>query len=755
MAPTEGGAPPEAGEAPVASRRLTIEEAEAELAAAAGQEQDLELELEKLYARAAHLCQSESRSLAYAGEQHRQLPGAIRKLQETLEQTSGVADELSGRVRKLDAVCGRVSEALGLVDEMLELRECSDMVMKTIAAEDYEQAAKYVARFRASQDSLPPGTDDASVRVLREAEQQLSAIVRKKFEAAMTSNNSAGVSRFAKLFHPLGLAGEGVLKYVQFIRRSLAESCAQEFKQLALAKRTSDAPTPYAEALTQVFVAIADIVQQHQQSVEQEFGLENFLVVLRGLLEEADVQGLKVIETFAKDNAKVFEQQASCEVREAGAALEETAALTQRTQQFFAYIHGVAASVVELIADREAFVSGLPPDHGEDDGLPKLTKLMHRVQELVASYVCVEQTFLLQSVEKAVRETDSLDPYDPEMLTTTVVDDVFFILQQSMLRSIRSCDINAVLAVVNHVSAAVSGEMRTALLGNLAESRRLYNNWISHPKNILPPAAGEHPLASLFTDMEGKLRSPLTAAASWPHSLNNLQQALEYLDKLKHTTQEAFDEFFPPDGPDKDKRVMFSHCITNLDVSKAELESLHSSQCKEGLNMLKPHLRPPLEPLNTIDYNINEAQYADFQVNDPFAKDFNNKAATIHQHVKAVLNPASCDEIMQQMAEQTCRRIEKAALSKRFSLFGALQFESDIRSLCSFFTNISEQVLRHKFARLFEMSSLLTLESAAELRELYGETRSWRLAPDEARKLLLSRADFEISEKDLDLILPS
>eukprot|EP00415_Alexandrium_ostenfeldii_P004001 UN4001 len=63
--------------------------------------------------------------------------------------------------------------------------------------------------------------------------------------------------------------------------------------------------------------------------------------------------------------------------------------------------------------------------------------------------------------------------------------------------------------------------------------------------------------------------------------------------------------------------------------------------------MLKPHLRPPLDPLNTIHYTINEAQYSDFQVNDPFAKDFNTKAAVIHQHVKTALNPGSCDKIMQ------------------------------------------------------------------------------------------------------------
>lgn len=52
------------------------------------------------------------------------------------------------------------------------------------------------------------------------------------------------------------------------------------------------------------------------------------------------------------------------------------------------------------------------------------------------------------------------------------------------------------------------------------------------------------------------------------------------------------------------------------------------------------------------------------------------------------------------------------------------------------------------------MSSLLCLESVDELRELYGESRSWRLMPDEARKLLSARVDFNVSQSDLDLILP-
>lgn len=52
-------------------------------------------------------------------------------------------------------------------------------------------------------------------------------------------------------------------------------------------------------------MGVADIVQEHQQSVEEQFGSENFIVVMRGMVDEADTQALKVIEKFSKDHGKV------------------------------------------------------------------------------------------------------------------------------------------------------------------------------------------------------------------------------------------------------------------------------------------------------------------------------------------------------------------------------------------------------------------------------------------------------------------
>merc|ERR1712050_276710 len=117
-------------------------------------------------------------------------------------------------------------------------------------------------------------------------------------------------------------------------------------------------------------------------------------------------------------------------------------------------------------------------------------------------------------------------------------------------------------------------------------------------------------------------------------------------------------------------------------------------------------------------------------------------------------NPVSCEEIMQELASRIVKRLEKDALAKKFSLLGALQFESDVRVVCSFFTNVSEQALRHKFARLFEMASLLSLESVEELRELFLETRTWRLSGDEMRRLIGSRVDFDVTEAELGMMVP-
>merc|ERR1712232_750042 len=224
----------------------------------------------------------------------------------------------------------------------------------------------------------------------------------------------------------------------------------------------------------------------------------------------------------------------------------------------------------------------------------------------------------------------------------------------------------------------------------------------------------------------------------------------------KEAAEKEFNEYFPEEVIEESRRVMFQHCVNALDATKGELESLHAAQCREALQLLEVKLGPSLQPFGLVSYEIDDHQYEDFQINDPFASAFSTSAQLVHEHLQSVLNPTSCEEIMLHMAEQTCTRIERAAFRKTYSLNGGMQFENDVRVLCQFFTGASEQALRHKFARLFEMASLLSLESMEEFRELYSDATSWRLTGEEIRKLTAARVDLRATETDFQgLMLPS
>ena len=84
------------------------------------------------------------------------------------------------------------------------------------------------ASFDWSQGIATP-VEEPLVQSLRQNEERLSQIVRSGFDAAVAAQDKAAVSRFAKLFYPLGIEQEGVERYLSFIRSSLAETCSATF----------------------------------------------------------------------------------------------------------------------------------------------------------------------------------------------------------------------------------------------------------------------------------------------------------------------------------------------------------------------------------------------------------------------------------------------------------------------------------------------------------------------------------------------
>ena len=61
--------------------------------------------------------------------------------------TSHLADQISGKVRLLDLAKNRVFEAIQRVDDVLDLKFCSDGVEKSMKEKDLESAVGHIHRY--------------------------------------------------------------------------------------------------------------------------------------------------------------------------------------------------------------------------------------------------------------------------------------------------------------------------------------------------------------------------------------------------------------------------------------------------------------------------------------------------------------------------------------------------------------------------------------------------------------------------------
>ena len=109
--------------------------------------------------------------------------------------------------------------------------------------------------------------------------------------------------------------------------------------------------------------------------------------------------------------------------------------------------------------------------------------------------------------------------------------------------------------------------------------------------------------------------------------------------------------------------------------------------------------------------------------------------------------------ILNQLIEQTCNRLATHVAKKpKISLYGGLQFDQDVRALMNYFlslmsSSLSSVVVRKKFKRLTQISSLLSLEAVRELKDFYGQQK-WDLRNAEIRLFLVLR--FSESEVERD-----
>ncbi|KAK1330580.1 hypothetical protein QTO34_010775 [Cnephaeus nilssonii] len=722
-------------------RSLTeLQELEAVYERLCGEEKVVERELDALLEQ-QNTIESKMVTLHRMGPNLQLIEGDAKQLAGMITFTCNLAENVSSKVRQLDLAKNRLYQAIQRADDILDLKFCMDGVQTALRNEDYEQAAAHIHRYlcldksviELSRQGKEGSMIDANLKLLQEAEQRLKAIVTEKFAVATKEGDLPQVERFFKIFPLLGLHEDGLSKFSEYLCKQVANKAEEN---LLLVLETD--------------MRIARIVETHQPIVETYYGPGRLYTLIKYLQVECDRQVEKVVNKFIKQ--RNYHQQfrhvqsnlrnsttEKIEPRELDPILTEVTLMNARSELYLSFLRKRISSDFEVgdsMASEE--VKQAPEVSGQT---PQQLLLSCTMQELIGLYITMEEYFMRETVNKAV----ALDTYEKGQLTSSMVDDVFYIVKKCIGRALSSSSIDCLCAMINLATTELESDFRDVLCNKLrmgfpATTLQDIQRGVTSAVNIMHSSLQQGKF-----DTKG-IESTDEAKLSFLVTLNNVEICSENISTLKKTLESDCTKLFSQGIGGEQAQAKFDSCLSDLAAVSNKFKDLLQEGLAELNNTaIKPQVQPWINTFLSVSHNIEEEEFNDYEANDPWVQQFILNLEQQMAEFKAGLSPVIYDNLTSLMTSFVAVEMERVVLKSTFNRLGGLQFDKELRSLIAYLTTVTTWTIRDKFARLSQMATILNLERVTEILDYWGANSgplTWRLTPAEVRQVLALRIDF-------------
>ncbi|ELK36184.1 Conserved oligomeric Golgi complex subunit 4 [Myotis davidii] len=723
-------------------RSLTeLQELEAVYERLCGEEKVVERELDALLEQQNSI-ESKMVALHRMGPNLQLIEGDAKQLAGMITFTCSLAENVSSKVRQLDLAKSMEPGQYGSVVEHLPMHRRS-LVQFLVRA--HAQVAGSIP----SRGSMI----DANLKLLQEAEQRLKTIVTEKFAIATKEGDLPQVERFFKIFPLLGLHEDGLSKFSEYLCKQVA-SKAEENLLLVLETDMSDrrAAIIFADTLTLLFEGrIARIVETHQPIVETYYGPGKLYTLIKYLQVECDRQVEKVVNKFIKQ--RNYHQQfrhvqsnlrnsttEKIEPRELDPILTEVTLMNARSELYLSFLRKRISSDFE-VGDSMASEEVKQEHQKYLDKLLNNCLLSCTMQELIGLYITMEEYFMRETVNKAV----ALDTYEKGQLTSSMVDDVFYIVKKCIGRALSSSSIDCLCAMINLATTELESDFRDVLCNKLrmgfpATTLQDIQRGVTSAVSIMHSSLQQGKF-----DTKG-IESTDEAKLSFLVTLNNVEICSENISTLKKTLESDCTKLFSQGIGGEQAQAKFDSCLSDLAAVSSKFKDL----LQEGLTELnntaiKPQVQPWINTFLSVSHNIEEEEFNDYEANDPWVQQFILNLEQQMAEFKAGLSPVIYDNLTSLMTSFVAVELERVVLKSTFNRLGGLQFDKELRSLIAYLTTVTTWTIRDKFARLSQMATILNLERVTEILDYWGANSgplTWRLTPAEVRQVLALRIDF-------------
>ncbi|KAF6159622.1 hypothetical protein GIB67_034584 [Kingdonia uniflora] len=500
-----------------------------------------------------------------------------------VRSTCDLADQVSGKVRELDLAQSRVNSTLSRLDAIVERGNCIEGVKKAMEIEDYEAAARFVQKFLQIDSTYKDSGSDQRDHLLA-SKKQLEGIVRKRLVAAVDQREHQTILQFVRLFPLLGLEEEGLQIYVSYLRKVISLRSRLEFEHLVELmehnnKQGGQNQVNFVGCLTNLFKDLVLAVEENGEILRSLCGEDGIVYSIIELHEECESRGSLILKKYMdyrklvrlateiNSYSKNLLSAGSVEgpdPREIELYLEEILNLTQLGEDY-----------TEFMVSKIRGLGNVDQELG-----PRATKTFKSgsfsrvVQDITGFYVILEEFFMVENVRKATK----IDEHVEDSLTTSMVDDVFYVLQSCSRRAISTSNINSVLAVLSGAVNLLSNEYQEALQQKMRE-----------------PNLG----AKLFLGGVGVQKTGIEIATA----LNNMDVSSDYVMKLRNEIEKQCVEVV---------EVVSRTAVLNEDLDMLEGSKVNVKAPRSLLSLLGSS-REGLSPL--LIYDICFKVVSGFQIN--------------------------------------------------------------------------------------------------------------------------------------------
>ncbi|CAK5109902.1 unnamed protein product [Meloidogyne enterolobii] len=727
-----------------------------------------------------------------------------RQLSNSLDALSGLAQNISKRVAALDLGKSRVVECLQHVSDLRDLGTCANGVQQAIRDGNFEEAASHIHRFLTLDSIVFKMSDSQDVKdagysvkncydILRQASIELKQQIELKFDEAKAKGDVSTMERLFKLFPLINEHQSGLKRYGSHICDKIAELSQQNYK-IMQAGGTDDnrKNVLFADTLTMLFEGIARLVELSQPVIISAYGQDKMLDLIEIIQPQCDKQTSLILDAFLQKrhfqelanqvrvllNTDGFSQTERINPIELDLLLSEVTLMHTRAELFWRFLKRRLNRSVDLerkkkdgegnelkeVSEKNDLDDPLIDEHRDfeseeqrEEYTAKMKKqreerdrkldlvlnrsgLNTRMQELLGNYVLMEQYYMTNSVQKAI----SMDTVEDGALTSSLLDDVFFIVRKCIRRSISSSSIDCICAMLNNGVTLLETEFFKCISAPI-KSGYPSSGWTTEAYQTAQSAyTAVLQQSKVVTDTS--VNSIEKQRNSFLIGLNNMRSSVECICTLKLGLAEDFEKYLSQITPLESKKL--ENAVSQLDDFTKRLEQ-HANLGIVKLcdAAIRTKLKSSADEFLELSHILSDEELADFEINDPFMSNFILQLDKQLVRFETLLVQENYKMLVSCCAGEVAQQLERVIFKCSFNRLGALLLDKEFRELSSYLSSIASWNIREKYSRLSNIVTLLNCESLDEAIQLLEQINNSLLSTailsqNDIRRTLSLREEF-------------